>query len=236
MVAPLFAAQPCVDKVEFKPGVEGYSCGGQPFHFDLDTKEFIERQVFHLGLRSFPVRQLTLECLAGARVPVSVDVDTLTDEVSLVTEPAEKRNRLLLHGQSVCAHNRTTPGFWKFLHGVREDLEARFEEIVFIGSESDREVATRTYPAWRTFDDGGDLKLMADYMAASQLVIGTGSSMAALAGALKVPCLRVHDPIGDVPKAIWGNLQRVHLNETENELRKLWPAWRDEHFPVPVAA
>jgi len=235
IVAPLFAAQPCVEKIEFKPGVETYSCGGQPFHFDLDTKEFIGRTVYHLGLRSFPQRQLTLHCLADSGVPVKVEPSVLADEPSLVVNPQEKRNRVILHGQAVCPHTRATPGFWKFLYSIRKDLEERFEEIVFVGSERDREVATRTYPQWQTFDDKGDFSVLADYMAASELVIGVGSSVVVLASLLKVPSIRVHDPISDAPKAIWENLQRVHMNDTENELRKLWPAWRDEHFPVKVA-
>lgn len=235
IVAPLFAAQPCVEKVEFKPGVEHYNCGGQPFHFDLDTKEYIGITVYHLGLRSFPQRQLTLHCLQDSGVPVEIDPETLAEEPSLVVTPGEKKNRVVLHGQAVCPHTRATPVFWKFLYTIRKDLEERFEEIVFVGSERDREVASRTYPDWQTFDDGGDFKVLADYIAESRLVIGVGSSVVVLPSLLKIPSIRVHDPISDSPKVIWENLQRVHLNDSEIELRKSWPAWRDEHFPLVTA-
>jgi len=232
----LFEAQPCVEKIELKGGVEHYNCGGQPFHFDLDTKEFVGKTVYHLGLRSFPQRQLTLHCLNDSGVPVTVDIDTLTDEPSLIVEPQQKKNRVVLHGQAVYSHTRATPGFWKFLYAIKQDLEERFEEIVFVGSERDREVATRVYPEWKTFDDQGNFKLLADFIAASELVIGVGSSVVVLPSLLKVPSVRVHDPIGDNPKNLWENLQRDHLNETEIELRRSWPEWRDKHFPAKVPA
>jgi ADP-heptose:LPS heptosyltransferase len=234
IVAPLFEAQPCVEKVEFKPGIESYNVGGQPFHFDLDTKEHEGKLIYHLGMRSFPQRQLTLHCLAESGVPVKVDPDTLTDEVSLATTVQFKRNRVILHGQAVCPHTRTTPNFWKFLYQIQGDLETRFDEIVFVGDARDLEVAARTYPKWKTFDDKGNFKVLADYMDASQLVIGVGSSVVVLASLLKIPSIRVHDPISDAPKVIWENLQRAHLNDFEVELRKSWPSWRDQYFPLKV--
>jgi hypothetical protein len=67
-------------------------------------------------------------------------------------------------------------------------------------------------------------------MAASRCVIGSGSSGIALAGQLKVPSIRVHDPIGDAPKVIWSNLQEAHLNDTERLLRPEWPKFRDKYL------
>lgn len=224
---PLLEAQSYVESVEFKEGVKSYVCGGQPWHFDLEAKDLAGKAVYHLGLRHFPQRQLTLECLERSNVPVTVSSQVLASEPCFETAPGPKRNRLVLHGQPVYAHTKATPGFWYFLHSIRDELKSQFEEVVFIGDARDREVAARTYPEWATFDDGGDLKVLADYLAQSEAMIACGSSMAALAGALKVPCIRVHDPIGHHPAVIWSNLGDNQLNATELELRTSWPAWRD---------
>jgi ADP-heptose:LPS heptosyltransferase len=229
MVAPLFAAQPCVDKVEFKEGVSNYLCGGQPWHFDLPASELAGRNVYHLGFRSFPERQLTLETMEKANVPVDIGVATLANTNPFeVPTVGEKVNRLVLHGQGVCSHSRTTPNFWKFLAAIRMELPSIFDEIVFIGSPQDREVGAIAYPEWKSFDDGGDFLKLAEFMVNSRAVIGCGSSPVALAGALKVPCIRVHDPIGnDIPRRIWDNLSDNQLNDTEVGLRTSWGPWKE---------
>ncbi len=232
MVAPLFAAQPCVERVEFKPGVEGYGCGGQPWHFDLPASEYEEREVHHLGFKNFPQRQLTLETLENSGLGLVVDQDTLAATPSLEAEGdvegfQEGESVCLLHGQAVYSNTKGTPKFWTFLSDIAEELDEMFDRVVFVGNERDREVGVRTYPKWEAFDDHGSFLELARLMNQSNLVIGCGSSVVALAGALKVNSVRVHDPIGDHPKAIWSNLQANHLNLTELELRTEWPMWRD---------
>jgi hypothetical protein len=228
IVAPLFAAQPCVERVEFKPGIVNYNCGGQPWHFDLNASEFVDKVVYHLGYRSFPERQLTLESLAQSKVPLEIDVSVLANEKSLVVPEGEKVNRLVLHGQGICPHSRTTPQFWKFLASVRAEIVSLFDEVVFVGNEDDREVAAVAYPQWSAFVDGGDFLRLAEFIVNSRAVIGCGSSVVALAGALKVPCIRVHDPIGnDLPRRLWDNLGEGQLNDTEIGLRTSWGPWRE---------
>jgi len=229
MVAPLFAAQPCVEKVELKPGIEGYACGGQPWHFNLETSELADRLVYHLGMRGFPAQQLTLECMATAGVPITVDRQELAETSPFVVPEGEKVNRLVIHGQGVCPHTRSTPMLWRFLYAVWPELKELFDEIVFIGSEADRGTALQTYPECKEFVDDGDFLKLATYMKASRAVIGSGSAPVALAGALKVPCIRVHDFIANgAPKVIWSNLGENQLNDTEIGLRTSWPEWRDK--------
>lgn len=232
-VATLFASQDCVEKVEFKPGIENYNCGGQPFHFNLPTSEFEGRQIFHLGMRKFPDRQLTLECFENSKVPVQYDAGELARTSMFHVEPIpSKGRRCVLHGQTVYAHTKSTPGFWKFLARIHEELAKDFDEVVWVGNSRDLEVGVRTYPKWGQFADGGSFLGLAQFIAGSHLVIGVGSSVVALAGALKVPCVRVHDPIGDHAKRIWDNLAANSINETEVSLRKTWPEFRDEHLKV----
>jgi hypothetical protein len=237
MVAPLFSAQPCVEAVEFKPGIESYHCGGQPWHFDLGSKDIPEgATIYHLGLRSFPVRQLTMQCLEDCKLPVTIEINKLATECSLFVDGADATtklftptvNRAVIHGQPVCTHNRQTPQLWKFLSGISDYLKSDFDEVVFVGSERDREVGERLYPDWKGFDDKGSFLELARLIQNSRLVIGTGSSVSALGGAMKVPTIRVHDPIGAHPKVIWSNLGDNQLNETEVELRESWPKFRDK--------
>ncbi len=241
IVAPLFAAQLCVNKLEFKPGVEGYQCGGQPWHFDLPASDYVGREVHHLGLRNFPQRQLTLETLENSQLGLSVDQDTLAETPSIAV-PVEaegfttEERICLLHGQAVYSNTKSTPQFWMFLSDIAQDLEGRFDRIVFVGNERDREVGARIYPDWETFDDHGSFLELARLMKMAKLVIGCGSSVVSLAGVLKVTSVRVHDPIGEHPKVIWSNLQKNHLNLTEPELRTAWPAFRDQWLKTEVEA
>jgi len=236
LVVPLFESQPCVERVEFKTGVENYNCGGQPWHFGLPTSDLEGHVVYHLGLRSFPARQLTLQCLEDCKIPVEIDKNKLASEPSLIIDGKDSvvrtftptSNRVILHGQPVCTHNRQTPQFWKFLSSIAVYLEEEFDEIVFVGDERDREIGVHTYPKWRQFNDGGNFLTLARLIEKSRLVIGTGSSVVALGGALKVPTIRVHDPIGNHPKVIWSNLGDNQINDTEIELRKSWPEFRDK--------
>jgi len=232
IVAPLFEAQPCVEKVEFKPGIEGYQCGGQPWHFDLPASDFQDREVHHLGFQNFPQRQLTLETLENAHLGLDVTQDQLA-EVPSIEAPGESEgfsegDRIcLLHGQAVYSNTKGTPKFWAFVSDIAPELVDRFDRIVFVGSERDREVGKRIYPKWEAFDDHGSFLELARLMKMAKLVVGCGSSVVSLAGALKVNSIRVHDEIGDHPKVIWNNLQVNHLNLTETELRYEWKAWRD---------
>jgi hypothetical protein len=226
IVAPLFEAQPCVEKVEFKPGIENYKCGGQPWHFDLPTKDFVGRTIYHLGLRQMPVRQLTLQSLEDSKLTSKIDADALASEPSLVLDGVEPKNRVVLHGQAIFVHNKQTPQFWKFLSGIYGYLKENFDEIVFVGSGRDREVALRTYPEASSFDDQGSFLSLARLAAGSRLMVGVGSAPITLAGALKIPGIRVHDDIEENPKVIWSNLGDNQLNAKEIELRTEWPLFR----------
>jgi hypothetical protein len=227
---PLFRAQPCVSDVKLVSGVENWNCGGQPFHMNLPTASFDGNTIYHLGLRRYPTRQITLETLEYSRLPVEIDKKALVEEPSIVpAREVEKRNRLIIHGQGVCPHTCTTPMMWKFLASVRGELEELFDEIMFVGSERDREVGSKTYPDWGQFDDEGNFSTLAVELAASRAVIACGSCVAVLAGCLHVPCIRVHDPVSETaPKVIWSNLAPNSINDTELELRDSWPKWRDQ--------
>ena len=225
---PLFEAQPHVSKVKLIPGVEHWNCGGQPFHFDLPTSAFEGNTIFHLGLRMFPQRQISLETMANAKVPINVSQELFSSTPSIKAGTGKVENRLVLHGQSVCPHNRQTPQFWKFLASVRDEIGDMFDDVVFVGNDRDREIGRRTYPGWHEFVDDGDFLKLADLIADSRAFIGVGSSPVALAGLLKVPAIRVHDNIADnMPRIIWSNLGENQLNDSELGLRKSWPEWRD---------
>jgi hypothetical protein len=99
MVKPLFEAQPCVESVEFKPGIESYNCGGQPFHFDLPTSAFEGHTVHHLGFRSFPNRQITLETAENFNAGIEIDREALASEPTLrVHDPIQNLPKVIWNG------------------------------------------------------------------------------------------------------------------------------------------
>lgn len=223
----LFQTQPGVQNVELKPGIDNWSMGGQPWHFNLEPEEHADRQFIHLGMRTFPQKQITLHALEQMAVRVEVDRRELAEIPSLVCTELPPSNRVLIHGTGICAHNKRTPELWPFVASIRGLLEREFEEIVFVGSDSDRATGLRAYPNWSEFKDDGDFYELAAFMKASRLVLACGSVVAALAGQLKTPCVRVHDDIGGAAKVIWSNLGSNQLNATELELRTQWPEFRD---------
>lgn len=224
---PLVQAQAGVRETKLVEGIKSYECGGQPWHFDLNPEEHDNRYFIHLGMRHFPNRQITLETFTEASIQLEVEPDRLAETPCFVVPKLPSANRVVLHGTGICHHNRQTPALWRFLATIRKELEERFDEIVFVGSDDDREVGTHVY-AWESWNDHGDFLTLASYLQASKLVIACGSSVAALAGALKVPAIRVHDDIGGLPKVTWSNLGSSQLNATELELRTKWPEFRDQ--------
>lgn len=250
-LVPLLEAQSWVGTVELRDGVESYNCGGQPFHMNLETKDFMDRRIFHLGLRGFPQRQITLQTVEDSKVPLEVETDTLAEtpyfEVPAVEAlPIRKnggettldlsRRICVLHGQSVCPHTKSTPNFWRFLHAIRKELPGLFDEIVWVGADRDRQTGISAYPTWGSFDDEGSFLALAQLISKASLVIGVGSSVITMAGALKVPGIRVHDEIGNHPKVIWDNLGDNQINKTEVELRREWPEFRDRWVTKLLAA
>lgn len=232
----LIAAQPGCEAVEMKPGIVNYGCGGQPWHFDANMADLVGHTIYHLGFRKFPERQITLQTALDCGF--DVDTEALAREPGLtVGFTGQPENRLLLHG-TFTSHQTGVPRFWRFLRDRRDELESRFKEIVFTGTKDERDRALELYPRWGQFDDQGDFLELAKLMAASRMVIASGSSAAALAGALKVPCVRVHDPIGDANKHIWSNLGENQLNDTDADLRRSWPdfvaKWAPERSSVVV--
>ena len=100
-----------------------------------------------------------------------------------------------------------------------------------MGSPDERERAHELYPKFQVFDDGNDFRRLAEFIDRAQLVIGAGSSVVALAGALKVPAIRVHDAIGEAPKVLWSNLGDNQMNEMEPDLRKLFTPFLEKWVP-----
>lgn len=221
----LFLAQPCVEQVELKEGINSWHMGGQPYDFGLKTADFIGNEIYHLGFRKFPTRQITLEVLD--QIPLKVDRGEVKGCLKVTPRPSSRR--LILHG-TFASHASGTPGFWRFLADHEEELKSLFDEIVFTGSPEERMRALELYPDFTGFDDHGDYLPLAELIAGAQAMIGAGSSNVVLAGLLGVPCIRVHDPIGEAPAVIWSNLGKHQFNLTELELRAEWPSIRDECF------
>ena len=232
-LVPLLEAQPCVEEVKLIPGIEHWKLGGQPFDFGLKTEDHLEYEIYHLGMRRFPDQQITQQTLAW--LPFDIDKDKLAQEPSIEVDGVEPANRLVLHG-TFRSHLTGTPSFWRFLNRVKLGLAQRFDEVYFTGTPEERSRAMELYGGatdqrakgvfkaeWKEFDDHGSFLELARLMAGAKMVIGSGSCGVVLAGALKIPSLRVHDDIGSAPRVIWSNLDELQFNETERDLRELWP-------------
>jgi hypothetical protein len=224
---PLIEFQDGVESVTMRGGIANWSCGGQPWHWNASTDDLNGSEVYHLGMRGFPQRQITLETMEQIPLSLGVSHDDLAKTPVFKVKELPRANRVVIHGSGVCRHNNQTPHLWAFLARIRHELPDLFDEVVFVGSDEDRGVAALAYPGWPGWPDGGDFLELASYVAASELVIACGSSVAALGGALKVPTIRVHDALGNAPKVIWSNLGGNQLNATELELRKEWPEFRE---------
>lgn len=222
----LFESQPCVDNVILKPGIKSYEMGGQPWDFGLKTIDHVEHEIYHLGFRRFPVRQITLEALD--MVPLRIERPE-NEKSLLVKVNASAGTRCVLHG-NFASHTSGVPGFWRFLASVMPTLMDHFDDIVFVGTSRERERANEIWPLCKTFDDQGDFLNLAELIAGASLMIGCGSSNIVLAGLLGVPAVRVHDPIGEYSKVIWSNLGENQLNATELELRTEWPEFWKRWF------
>lgn len=228
---PLLEAQPEVGEVKLTNQSKEYTCGGQPWDGGFPTEVHAEREIVSFGLRQFPTRQITLQTLHDVPLELGKQIE---DVPQFDVGPVIAENRVVLHG-TFTSHHSGVPGFWKFLNRIQADLDDRFEHVMFVGTEPERNRALELYPKWSAYADDGDFLVLARFLAGSRLVIGAGSAVAALGGALRVPTVRVHDPIGEHAKVIWTNLGQNQMNETEAGLRKMWPAFRDRWTPKLVA-
>lgn len=216
----LFEAQPCVEKVILLDGITTHSKGGQPWNFGFKKEDYEKWDgVVHLGFHFLPNRQLTM--FVRDKFPfIEVDDEKLSETPSIVhgcisyQNPFNPKRRVVLHGQQRCPHTRRPPKFWKVLEQIAPFLDD-FEEKVFVGLASDR--PTTKPDGWTEFDDGGNWLKLANFINDSALVIGCGSSIVALAGAMKVPSIRIHDKIEGMDYRIFSNLGQNQLNLDDPE-------------------
>ena len=234
----LFAAQKCVEEVILLDGIKAWNIGGQPWNFGFTGDDYKRwRGVVHLGFHFMPNEQLTYFVRKKFGPLIEVDDRTLEEEQSIYTGERKVQSRVLLHGQAKCPHTRKPPAFWGVLDEIAPMLE-RFEQKVFIGLPQD--VPNQRPDGWTHFEDGGDWLTLARYMNNSALVIGVGSAPVALAGAMKVPCIRIHDTIGgqmDLDYRIWSNLgsNQINLYRPEGGYKPAIERFLEEKCPTPSA-
>lgn len=212
----LFRAQPSIEGIEYMDGVTSYVCGGQPYDFGKDAELRARFEyVFHMGFRSFPHLEITAYALRQIPVPVSW-VDLVEMQPFAVAEK-DPRNRLVIHG-TLLTHQGRTPYMWTVLHHAREFIKGEFDEVVFVGSQKERDYAKSLYPEWDTFDDQNDFLTLAQYLKDSRLVLGGGSCVVALAGGVHTPSVRIHDHVVGTEIVVpWTNVAPRQMNVVPNE-------------------
>lgn len=218
-IGNLLASQSVVNDLKVATGrIISYNCGGQPWDFDYkpeDTTEY--EQVFHCGFRRFPDKQITLFTRDALSLQEDL-VDGLFGYQTILAGQVDPKRRLVIHGRRISQSGGDCL-FW----GVMKNLLAngiadRFDEIVAVGTRDERLDARSRLNVQSTWADNGDWSALALYLANSALLIDAGTGVAALAGAVGTPCIRIHDPIGLQPKTIWSNPQYNQLNFAEGEL------------------
>lgn len=229
-LVPLIKHQPCVEDVWLLPGIEHYQIGGQPFDFGLSYQAYKQwEKIIHLGYREVPEKPLTLAVRewSGVEIPTKA----LKSECTLVgTRDPRPRNLLLLHGRRHDMYGEF-PCFWKALWEVVDFLQEEFEEIKWVGTPSETRIAHK-FPFTEVFEDRGDWIKLVDEMKDARMVMGVGGAMVALAGALKTPSIRIHDPVPGFRPEIFANFGERQWNlDTEadygKEIRKCVSATKE---------
>lgn len=217
-IAGLVARQPHVEHVWLLPGIEHYQIGGQPFDFGMPYQEYKHwDKVYHLGFRDAPEKPITLQC--REYVDFKIPTKALKRECTLVGEREPRpRNLLLLHGRRYDMYGEF-PNFWHALWESWDLLKAEFDEIEWIGLPEEKRISDKF--GGTDFDDGGDWVKLVDEMRDARLVMGVGGAMVALAGALKVPSIRIHDPVLGFREEVFANFGERQWNlGTDADYRK----------------
>lgn len=215
--------------LEIQPGVESvkvatnritsYHMGGQPWDFGYKADELNGYSgVYHCGLRSFPTTQITKftrDALGLEDVVSDQALEKPCLQVPAIAGLGERR--LLIHPRRVGQHGGD-PLFWSVMRRLLDQgLRERFGSLVVVGTREERLDAQARLGLRTSFADGGDWLALAQYVQGAALLIDAGTGVAPLAAALGVPCIRIHDPIGNHPKEIWSNPQPNQLNYDETQ-------------------
>lgn len=215
---PVFRLQPEVEDVVLLDGIHSFHMGGQPFDFDFSKKDYEPwDEVYHAGFANFPTYQITqfVRDQMGLRIPAA-----LLESARIELGPREPQGYLAIHATPK-SNNGELPRVKPLLRACRHGIAKRFSAVWSVGVREDW-ASTDDWIDSTPFDDGGDWVKLGRFLLGANLVIACGSSMAAYAGALGVPCVRVHDTIGNnLNPAIWSNLGPDQYNFTSLRLQPL---------------
>jgi len=208
-VAFLMDMQPEVEGVYFTPESVMRSWKRDPPPKGISTEPWRRWDTqLEMGFRDMPDDQITLyiaDCLG-----LSKDGDYAP---SLFVGDKVQENYCVLHGTFLTQDGSgSSPPFWAALGNWLQFMMKEFDKIYFIGGIDEmREVRSAEFP-FEVFDDGGNLLETAQLINNSRLFIGSSSMGAALAGALGVNAIRVHEDIPPLPKKCWDFLLPNQFN------------------------
>lgn len=203
----LLRREPWTDQVFLADGIQHYGNGGQPFDFGRPEPEDWAGwgtdydEVYHLGYRGVPANNLTLWAYRESGTPI--DPRPLLSE-SPITQmsPFRSTRYLCLHLDSSRDHlcentRRRNDEARATILPVFGQLQERFERVYLLGRDlhPDEYRDFLLYPKANVeiFRDDGDFAKVADLFADS-LLVGTYSSMWALAAITKTPQVVIMDP------------------------------------------
>ena len=192
----LFRNQPCVEDVAMLYGIEHWGVGGQPWDFGFKTADYDKWDaVHHMGFRAMPNKRLTL--FQQNVLKVAASHSEIAETPSLVPCASEvKKSKCVIHG------TQNSGNLWRLMSECDNLIRRCFEQVVFVGSGVDLTLLEAR--GLDRFDDRGDFLSLAEFISDAAMVIGCGSSVVALAGAMKVPSIRV--PELHIASDIYANL------------------------------
>lgn len=185
---PLFRKYSAVPVgAEMFPGVQVWQNGGQPWDFGMHELPKGFDRVLHCGYRDHPLLPVAVET-GRALEMTSEQIDTIPHFPSFVVPDVERVPRRLVFHSSILGQTGEVAPAWRFLDVLlgRHQLGSHFDILaVGWGEELERyqKLGLRTEKA--------DWCRTAELLAGADAALCGGSAVAALAGCLHVPCVRV---------------------------------------------
>jgi hypothetical protein len=215
-IVPLLECQPGVTGVQVWPGITNFSCGGQPWDFGVRVAEGYG-QVFHAGFRKMPTYMITQ--FVRDQLGFTISSAELGAQSLFVGERYTHR-MLVIHG-TLRTHRNDLPRIWPMVRAIEAELHDLFPQGVFVVGTPEELDYSEKWIEGRLFNDQANWLKLAQFLNRASVVIGAGSSVAALAGSLGIPCVRVHDDVNGLPAHVWSHPGPDQLNLTEFKPEKL---------------
>lgn len=204
-LVPLLSCQPGVKEVQVWPGVTNFNIGGQPWDFGGKNTAPGYSKVIHAGFRVMPTYTITQ--FVRDQLGMTISSQELGAQ-SLFVKERRTKDYCVIHG-TLKTYRGELPRLWPMVRATHIPIQTWV-----VGTQAERDYAKGWINA-DPWDDYGGWYTLANFINNARFVIGAGSSVAALAGSLGIPCARIHDDVSGLPAHVWSHPGPDQLNLTE---------------------